>query len=212
EPPPLAIDCGDAVALGLAALGGERAASVRRVDVHFGALCGDVVCPDRRADAGWIVARAASFDSLIVRLENDPTTGVLQAWPPVAGPTQPDPTFRAPERKAPDIEASAPAELRDREAVPFCGEETMRDPDAFNRAARTCFLDGVLAGVPVELVSRTPTTEGRWITTVYRYLGRGGVLRSVGGADGWVAAACGIEPIDTPAVFLMAGACERREL
>jgi hypothetical protein len=210
EPPPSTIDCGDAVSLGLAAIGAEGAASVRRLDFRFAAPCGAATCAGRRPDAGWVLARSESFDTLVVPVAID-LDGVLRAWPPIDGPVQPDPPFRPPARLAPDLGPSGPAELRDRVALPFCGEETMRDPDAFDRAARTCFLDGVLAGSPVELVSRAWSTEGHPITTVYRYPGRGAVLRYLG-TDRWVVSACGVEPIDTPAVFLMAGICQRREL
>jgi hypothetical protein len=47
---------------------------------------------------------------------------------------------------------------------------------------------------------------------VFRFLGRGGVLRYVGSAGRWVVAACGISPIPTTAVFLMAGPCQARVL
>ncbi|HEY3163279.1 MAG TPA: hypothetical protein VGJ71_02920 [Candidatus Limnocylindrales bacterium] len=212
ELPPSTIDCGDAVALGLAALGGERAASVRRLEFRFGAPCNEAPCAERRPDVGWVLARSASFDSLVVRLELD-ADGGLQAWPPIDGPVLPDPVFRPPAVDAPDLGKTAPKELRDREPLPFCGDESMIDPEAFDTPARTCFLNGVLSGTPVELLSREWSTEGQQVTKVYRFLGHGGVLHYVQAEGRWTVLACGIGPIDTPAVFLLAGSCgKRREL
>ena len=209
ELPPSTIDCGDAVALGLAALGGERAASVRRLEFRFGALCGEAPCAERRPDLGWVLARSASFDSLVVRLDLD-ADGGLRAWPPIDGPVLPDPAFRPPAVAAPDLGKAAPKELRDREPLPFCGDESMTDPDAFDTPARRCFLDGVLSGTPVELLSREWSTEGQPVTKVYRFLGRGAVLQYVQAEGRWTVLACGIGPIDTPAVFLLAGSCGKR--
>ena len=67
----------------------------------------------------------------------------------------------------------------------------------------------VLAGVPAELTSRTFSTEGGAVLTLYRFIGRGPVLRFVRSTAGWTGSACGISPIRTTAVFLLAGSCER---
>jgi hypothetical protein len=44
---------------------------------------------------------------------------------------------------------------------------------------------------------------------VYRFDGQGAVLRFVRTADGWTGSACGISPIATSAVFILAGTCHR---
>jgi hypothetical protein len=138
--------------------------------------------------------------------------GELRAWPPVPGPVQAPPTFVAPRVGTPDLGTGLPAAIRDRPRVPFCGAEDLTAPDAFATAARRCFLGGVLAGVPVELVSRSFSTEGEALLTLYRFTGRGAVLRYVRTPAGWTGSACGISPIRTKAVFLLAGTCDRLTL
>jgi hypothetical protein len=85
-------------------------------------------------------------------------------------------------------------------------------PDAFATSIRRCFLRGVLAGVPVELVSRSVSTEGQTLLTLYRFTGQGAVLRYVRTSAGWTGSACGISPIRTRAVFILAGTCDRLTL
>ena len=209
EPPATTIDCGDAVGLALAAIGDGPGASVRRLEFWFGDGCDrGVPCAVRRADIGWVIARAAPSDTLAVRLAIDPT-GELRAWPALPGPALPSPAFVPPTGPTGDLGPDLPAALRDRTPAPSCGTEDLTQPDAFATAARTCFLGGVLAGVPVELVSRSFSTEGHAIVTLFRFTGRGAVLRFVRSDAGWTGSVCGISPIRTSAVFILAGFCER---
>jgi len=209
ELPPSTIGCADAVALALAAIGGERAAFTRRLDFWFGDGCDrGVPCAERRPDAGWVVARSATSETLGIRVALDPA-GELRAWPPLPGPIATHPAFMPPPAALPDLGGNPPAELHDRRPTPFCGTEDLTTPDAFATKARTCFLGGVLAGVPVELVSRSFSTEGHALLTLYRFAGQGPILRYVRAAAGWTGSACGISPIRTSAIFLLAGTCER---
>ena len=148
ELPPSTIDCGAAVALALAAVGGERAASVRRLDFSFGDGCApDGTCRDRRPDAGWVVARAATFETLGVRVLLDPS-GELRAWPPVPGPVLPPPPFAPPSGVTADLGPGLPAGLRRRTVVPSCGDEDLTSPDDFATKARSCFLGGSSPACP----------------------------------------------------------------
>lgn len=209
EPAAPTIDCGEAAALALGAIGAERAGSIRWLDVHFGDRCTTPDrCTERRPDVGSVVARSASFETLAVRVAIDPN-GSLEAWPPVSGAVEPPPAFTPPPVHLPDLGTGLPARLRDREPAPLCGAEDLTSPDGFSTSGRACFLGGVRAGVPVELVSRSVSTEGDPLLTLYRFTGRGAVLRYVRAADGWTAIACGISSIPTSAVFILAGTCER---
>ena len=65
------------------------------------------------------------------------------------------PSFRAPPLRAPDLGAGAAGGAsRPATPCPFCGDEDLTEPDDVRRDGPACFLGGVLAGVPVELVSR----------------------------------------------------------
>ena len=208
EPPPATIDCAHAVTASLAALGGERAAVVRRIDVGYGEWCDDPsACVRRQADVGWVVARTATLETLRVRVALD-SAGGLQAWPPVPGPRVILPTFQPPPIGAPDLGGGTPPRLATREPFPFCGSEDVGLSETFNTAARQCFVDGVQAGSPVEMISRTGATEGGAVLNVYRFAGEGAVLRYLLKDGRWSAAACGISPIATTAAFVLAGTCE----
>ena len=211
ELPSSSIDCGKAVALALAALGPEADGSVRRLDFWFGDGCDRRrPCPERRPDVGWVIARSAGPDQVGVRLAIDPA-GELRAWPPLPVAVESPPAFTAPRRQAPDLGPGEPASLREREPLPFCGSEELSAPDAFATAVRRCFLGGVLAGVPVEMISRSVSTEGEAVLMVDRFSGRGAIVRYVRADAAWTGSACGISPIATRAVFILAGVCEPLE-
>ena len=212
EPPPATIDCAHAVSASLAALGGERAAVVRRIDVGYGEWCDDPsACVPRQADVGWVVARTATLETLLVRVALD-AAGGLQAWPPVPGPRVILPTFQPPPIGAPDLGGGTPPKLAEREPFPFCGSEDAGLSETFNTAARQCFVDGVRAGSPVEMISRTGATEGGGLLNVYRFAGEGAVIRYLLKDGQWTATACGISPIATTAAFVLAGTCESLSL
>jgi hypothetical protein len=213
EAPHDAIDCDDATRLALAAIGGQRAATVRRLDVGFGDPCPapDAACGPA-ATVRWVTARSAAFETLRVRVGRD-AAGELLAWPPVEGRALPPTPFTAPPSAAPDLGPDAPAELRDRRPLPSCGVEDLTEPDAFDTAARRCFLAGIDGWVGVELISTVASTEGGGrVTFVYRYAGQGGIARFVRSETGWVAATCALSPIATTAVFLLVRPCEPIEL
>jgi hypothetical protein len=207
DPPPELVECADAARLALAAIGGERAAAVRRLDIGFGDPCPEPSTCVPAADVRWAVARSAAFETLHVRIARD-ADGALWVWPPIEGRREPPPSFRGPPALAPELGPDAPAVIRDRPALAFCGVEHQASPDAFDTPARRCFLDGVAAWVGVELVSRAASTEGEAVTTLYRFTGQGGIERFVRAGATWTAAACAISPIDTTALFVLVRPCE----
>jgi hypothetical protein len=209
EPPVGAIQCRGAASLALAAMGPEQAARVERLDVGFGDRCGTGPCPDRRPDVGWVLARFATGAVRLIHVATDPAGG-LRVWPPVMGEAPAPVAFRPPARTAPDLGPDAPSALRDREPYPFCGREDIGSVESYDVVARRCFVDGVLAGSPVELLSQSVSTEGDAVLTVYRFGGRGSVVRSVRAGGAWTSAVCAISPIATPAAFAIAGGCDER--
>jgi hypothetical protein len=207
NPPDSVIGCRDGASLALAALGPDRAARAERLGVAYGSSCPAAgACADRRPDVLDVTARlGVRPKALRVRIVRGPT-GELLAWPatPVAPP--PEPAFDPPPVAAPALDGAPPA-VRDREPLPFCGDEDATG-DVFDAAARRCFLDGIRAGSPVELLSRSASTEGDAVETVYRWPGTGSVVKSVRNAAGWQSAVCAITPIETAAVFVLAGGCD----
>ena len=138
-------------------------------------------------------------------MQRDPN-GELLAWPATAIALPPEPAFDPPAVAAPALDGAPPA-IRDREPLPFCGDEDATG-DVFDRAARQCFLEGIRAGSPVELVSRSASTEGDPVVTLDRWAGTGSVVKTVRNAAGWASAVCAITPIATDAVFVLAGGCD----
>lgn len=207
DPPPDLVECDDAARLALAAIGGEDAAAVRRLDVGFGDPCPDSGACLAAPDVRWVVARSEGFDTLHVRVARD-AAGELRVWPPVEGRPQPPPSFEPPGRQAPDLGPDAPVVLRDGPPLAFCGTEDQAQPDAFDGPARRCFLGGVEGWAGVELVSRSFSTEGQPVMAVDRFTGRGAITRFVRAAGRWTAAACAISPIDGPVVYLLVRPCE----
>jgi hypothetical protein len=202
EPPSDEVDCRTALELAVATLGGDDAARVARFDVRYGEPCRiDGAC-DRRADVRTVIASAATYDTLLVRVGRDGNGDVL-VWPPTHGPVIAPAAFAAPRQRAPDVGDDAPAAVRDREPLPFCGKETLATPDGYDPDARRCFLGGVAGWTAVELIS-AETTEDGVVTRIYRFTGRGPILQLVRSPSGWGAVTCGISPIQTPAVFVMA--------
>ena len=204
EPPDTAVECETAGQLALAALGEQRASATRRLDIRYGAPC--VVGPgcERRADVRTVIAISAAFDSLVVHVARD-TAGDLLVWPPVEGPIQRPEPFTAPRVGAPPPGPEPSVELRDREPFPFCGKESVPTPDAYDTVARTCFLRGIRAWAPVELISAEAGEDGV-VTRVYRFAGLGPIVEHVHTRSGWIRKACAITPIDTIAVFVI-GPC-----
>ena len=210
DPPPTAIGCRDGASLALAALGPDRASGVNRLDVAFGSSCSTSgACLDRRPDVVVVTARVGSLaNAATVRVARDPT-GELTAWPATAVDLPPDPPLDPPPAAAPAIDG-ATAAIRDREPLPFCGDEDAT-AGTFDTVARQCFLDGIRAGIPVELISRSASTEGDPVLTLYRWTGTGSVAKAVRNAAGWEGAVCAITPIATDAVFVLAGGCDPRD-
>ena len=207
NPPDTVIACRDGASLALAALGSDRAAATERLEVAFGSSCPAAgACADRRPDVVDVTARLhGPSDGLVVRVARDPN-GELRAWPATPVTPPPEPAFDPPPVAAPALDG-APRAIRDRKPLPFCGDEDATG-DVFDAAARRCFLDGIRAGSPVELVSHAASTEGDRVLTLFRWAGTGSVVKSVRNAAGWASAVCAITPIETDAVFVLAGGCD----
>jgi hypothetical protein len=106
-----------------------------------------------------------------------------------------------------DLGPSAPAELVDRPAYPFCGTED----DIPNGTVRRCFWDAVtLHQAPAEFITTVTDASGVLRHVVHRYAGAGGILvyrdRSADPAVGqWTKESCALETtVDDVASFVVA--------
>jgi hypothetical protein len=207
--PPELIACSEGIGLALGGIG-PAASTVTKVTFRYGQPCGPTeACPDRAPNRAWVYAISNVAGPLIVSLARGDDGGLL-VWPPEPGPPPPPPpSFDPPPVGRPDVGGAAPAEVRNREPLPLCGEE-QAEPDVYDTDARRCFLDGVLADVRVELVSREFGVEGQAVLTIYRFAGSGGIVRYAE-AGNWSRYVCGITPLPTIAVFGIDGLCEREE-
>ena len=62
----------------------------------------------------------------------------------------------------------------------------------FDQAARSCFLNGVLAGARVEFVARSRGLEGEPTVLIYRFDGSGGLLTYWSDNGSWMSFRGGI--------------------
>jgi hypothetical protein len=70
---------------------------------------------------------------------------------------------------------NAPAIVQQRQPLPFCGEEHVRQGPGANVPARDCFWSAYQVRRPAEFISTVTSTEGDPITYVYRVLPGGAV-------------------------------------
>jgi hypothetical protein len=197
------VPCEDAVVAALAVL---ARTTPTRVEV---AACGALMsCPKPDADRVFVdvLARGTTTEVELVR-GTDGGLAVHGTGPgaiPVPPPYTAPPTGRA-------ALPGAPASLASRPAYPLCGTEDTPMGGPYDERARTCFLDGVLAGSPVEFASVGRGTEGGQYVRLYRYDGSGG-LEVVTGEDGaWQRAFTGIAEAGGGLVFDIGGMSTERE-
>jgi hypothetical protein len=207
EPPPGIVGCREAASLALAAIGPGGAGGVGRLDVGSGEPCLATPCPGGDPDTAWVLVSRRDGEPPAVRVARDPNGG-LAAWPPTPGRPLAEPSFRPPAPAAPDLGPDAPPGVRDRPPLAFCGDEDLGPTSRYDTPARRCFVDGILAGVPVELISHAPSTEGDPVVTLYRWTGRGSVRRAVRTGGQWSLSVCAITPLATDAAFVLAGGCD----
>jgi hypothetical protein len=206
------IRCSRAIEAVLDSLGTE-AAHVQRIYLRFTPPCtmGEN-CPPRREDHAWASIRSPLTADLLVELTIG-GDGALVAAPPRIDPAPPpSPTFDAPPIARPPIDVPAPAEVRDRRPLPLCGVETASSGGPFATNARRCFAAGVLAGEPVEFITRGVGTEGEKTLTLYRFDGDGAAMRYDHEAGTWTWAACGIALLRSEVIFATDGVCRRGAL
>ena len=92
----------------------------------------------------------------------------------------------------------APALVRDRLPLPFCGQEdVMLGGEGIDQSARDCFVDALKSGERAELISTYRTIEGDPITQVLRSVGAGRIQLfrdttqdGYAGRQGWLVQVC----------------------
>jgi hypothetical protein len=159
--------------------------------------CFDNACADHDPDLAYVTIDTGAGVREIAIAQSDARFTVVADRERLA-PSH-DPFVPPPPRRI-DV-GDAPASIAKRRRLPTCGEETADR----NQAGRRCFVMGVLAGSPVEFVSRQPATEGGLVTTIYRFEGTGGIVVLFRGDDGWVRYATGIRPMPTDEIFTTGG-------
>ena len=201
EPP---IPCEDAVTTALAA---EAETAPTRVDVRF-ACEGAPSCtaPDPARVFVTVVADGTATEVEVTRASD----GTVAATTTRPGTLATPPAFTPP---APALAAlpGGPASLATRPPYPLCGEEETPMGGPYDEAARTCFLTGVLAGSPVEFVSRGDGTEGGPYVHLYRYSGSGGLELVTGEGGVWLRRVTGIAEAGGGLVFSIGGMSTARE-
>ena len=197
-----ALPCEDAIGAALAWLGDE-AATVGRADVRYS--CFDGSCPARDPDRAYVtvVSEASTTQEVTVARTGDG----LWIEGVASRPALEAPAFTPPRVRRPDI-AGAPSTVAHRTPLPLCGEETAPMGGPYDEAARTCFLDGVLAGSPVELITHSRGTEGQPGTVVYRFEGRG-IVTYTTVDDHWESLVSGIRLVGNPDLFVLGGRMTR---
>jgi hypothetical protein len=202
----LPIPCSDAVAAALAdpSIAGSP---VSRVAVGF--RCpGDASCAPPDADVAFVAVTAGNVATVlrVTRAEDESLTTVVVGR---GSPSTPPP-FPAPAPGRAQL-PGAPASLAAREPYPLCGREDTPMGGPYDEAARRCFLDGVLAGSPVEFASVGAGTEGAGYVRLFRYPGTGGV-QLVSGENGvWRRRTTGIRVAGDGLVFDIDGLSTKPE-
>jgi len=131
-----------------------------------------------------------------VRLENGGLVAGVPTVLTVDAIGQP-PAVVSPPPSRPDVGA-APAAVRDRPAIPFCGSEKAGLAGPFNTAGRRCFLDSAVAGKPAEFVSARSDVGGVAFLEVWRYSGAGPVKVFLRQVSQWSEMTCALTIVAGP--------------
>lgn len=208
--PDSAILCGDGIWRALDALGNGVAAPVRAV-FSYTQPCDGNACPPRSSGRASVTVTAPVGSAIEVGLELDAEGAILVYAPEPVEPPAP-PLFDPPSPARPDVGVDPPSVVVERAPLPHCGQEDVGLAGPYDGVARRCFLNGVLAGLPVEFVSSSTSTEGTTVLTIHRYAGFGPVIRMIQEGPTWRLALCGIAPLATEVVFVSDGECELTDL
>lgn len=190
------IACGDAIALAIQALG-TRASGARRASFSF--ICNhSPTCPDPSPTRAWVTF-SGSGPAAEVAVVADSTNGLTVASVS-SGIVGPNPSFAPPPVARPVVNG-APKEVARRTPYPLCGDEMTKMGGPYDAAARSCFLNGVLAGASVEFVARSHGIEGEPTVEIDRYDGTGGLWVYSGDNGRWTSYRTGIGPVGGGLIF-----------
>lgn len=161
------LGCFDGVELGLRAVQTVTDVPIDRAWLRR-PVCSAPPCTEKQRATGtltaWIGEVAWSTDvDARSRTATIPRSPETTTWPSQRGAV---PAIGRP--KVP----GAPAEVRTRTPLPFCGFAEVGEPPP----AKVCFLAAVLAGRPAEIIETFYGTEGGTVTKVSRFPGFGGVI------------------------------------
>jgi hypothetical protein len=172
--PQPSIECatgrGGALALGLAAIQTVADRPIERLYLQ-GNRCPTTGCTDEAFQVGTVVGWTKNGDAyrtlidLRISRVSVPIRDDSIEWPRFG-------TSEAPAIQRPVIK-TAPAEVTDRTPYPFCGVATLGEPPSVAR----CFRDAVLDARPAEMILHTTGAEGFPMLELYRFAGKGVVVR-----------------------------------
>ena len=190
DPPPFS--CTEVIGKVLLAMGSD-AAAVKAAWFRPGSPCPpNARCMPPPPESAYVAVRLESGATGIFPVTfggNEVAIGAVteptfDIWPPSGE--------AIPEVRRPVVDG-APAEVRDRQPLPLCGDGQVGVPE--RRAASSCFYGAVLDGRPAELHIRSADEAGGFME-LYRYAGRGPVLvyrnRPEPVDPGWVRKDCAI--------------------
>ncbi len=181
DPPRPAIVCGtsgeDALVLGLAAIQTVAKGTIDRLYLQW-PTCPATGCTHEDVQTATVVGWAGgdAYSTVIdVRHSTVPVPMPESSieWP-TFGSSEPPMVAR------PTIK-NAPTEVAERTPYPFCGRAELGDPPS----VIACFRDAVLAGRPAEMIQRVYGTEGGVLLQVFRFSGRGAIVRYLRGEGHW---------------------------
>ena len=161
------IECGDGTDLGLRAIQTVTTSPIERTYLDR-PVCEALPCSSDVVSTAVLTAWAA--DAIwTTRLDGRTATATVPervdgaAWPTVVAP--------AASIKRPAFDG-APAEIRNRKPVPYCGRSELGEP----AGPMVCFVAAVLAGRAAEVVDVGHGTEGGTSISLIRFAGRGPIV------------------------------------
>lgn len=199
-PPQPSIVCGttrrNALAVGLASIEMVAVEPIVRLYLQ-GNTCPTSGCEDGAFQVATVVGWSSNGDAyrtvidLRVSRVSIPIRDDSFEWP-TFGPSQ------APAVQRPTIR-NALVEITTRTPYPFCGRAKLGKP----RGVARCFRDAVLAGRRVEMILHTTGAEGFPMLELYRFSGKGAVVRYRHAEGRWSRAAGSLSLMGPPSVWYM---------
>jgi hypothetical protein len=162
------IACGEALTLAARTVRSVSTASIERLWVRR-PVCTSFPCTEDQLNTASVVVQTTA-EALVVDIDGRLTS--VSTPRPAPPPLWPAAGSSAVPAAAKPWITGAPAEVKKRNALPYCGRTEVSSP----RAIMDCFRDAVLSGRPAEVVDLSYGTEGGEYLQVYRFSGTGPIV------------------------------------